>query len=131
MLNTIVPGTLSGRAFDHVLIILFENQCGSYVLGNPYMRRLTRQGIQLRNHFGVMHPSQTNYTASIAGALCSIPSDERPTLLSQPTIVDLTEEAPGRLRWKAYMESYVPNAAFPVQQAQHESRYVETAEAHE
>jgi hypothetical protein len=37
------------------------------VLGNPYMRRLARQGIQLGNYFGVMHPSQTNYIASIAG----------------------------------------------------------------
>ena len=38
-------------------------------------------------------------------------SDERPPLLDQRTIVDLIEEAPGRLRWKAYMESYVPNQA--------------------
>jgi hypothetical protein len=35
---------------------------------------------------------------------------DRPPLLEQRTIVDLLEEAPGRLRWKGYMESYVANA---------------------
>lgn len=99
----------SDRAFDHILIIMFENQYRGYVVGNPYMRRLARQGIQLGNYFGVMHPSQTNYIASIAGELCNVTNDDRPPLLPQRTIVDLLEEAPGRLRWKGYMESYVPN----------------------
>jgi hypothetical protein len=107
----IASGTPSGRAFDHILVILLENQYRGYVLGNPYMRRLARQGIQLGNYFGVMHPSQTNYIASIAGELCNVTSDEAPPLLPQRTIIDLIEEAPGRLRWKAYMESYVPNGA--------------------
>jgi hypothetical protein len=104
-------GTVSGRAFDHVLIVMFENQYRGYVLANPYMRRLARQGIQLGSYFGVMHPSQTNYIASIAGALCNVTSDGRPPLLEERTVVDLLEEAPGRLRWKAYMDSYVPQAA--------------------
>jgi hypothetical protein len=103
-----VPGL--GRAFDHVLIVMFENMYRGYVLGNPYMRRLARRGIQLGNYFGVMHPSQTNYIASIAGELCNVTSDDRPPPLGQRTIVDLLEEAPGRLRWKAYMDSYVPEA---------------------
>ena len=89
---------------------MFENQYRGYVLGNPYMRRLARAGIQLGNCFGVMHPSQTNYIASIAGELCNVTSDDTPPLLDQRTIIDLLEEAPGRLRWKAYMDSYVPNA---------------------
>ena len=98
------------RAFDHVLVIMFENQYRSYVLENPYMRRLADQGIELGGYFGVMHPSQTNYIASIAGALCNVSSDDLPPMLAERTIVDLLEEAPGRLRWKAYMESYVPQA---------------------
>jgi hypothetical protein len=89
---------------------MFENQYRGYVLSNPYMRRLARQGIQLGNYFGIMHPSQTNYIASIAGALCNVTNDEPPALISERTIVDLLEEAPGSLRWKAYMESYVPEA---------------------
>ena len=103
-------GGAKHRAFEHVLIIMFENQYRGYVMGNPYMRRLAQQGIQLGNCFGVMHPSQTNYIASIAGELCNVTSDDRPPPLAQRTIVDLVEEAPGRLRWKAYMDSYVPQA---------------------
>ncbi|MGE3802671.1 MAG: alkaline phosphatase family protein [Candidatus Kapaibacterium sp.] len=100
------------RAFDHVLLIMFENQYRGYVMANPYMRRLAKQGIQLQNFFGVMHPSQTNYIASTAAELCNVTSDDRPTpTLSQRTIVDLIEEAPGSLRWKGYMESYVAEAA--------------------
>jgi hypothetical protein len=98
------------RAFDHVLVIMFENQYRSYVLGNSYMRQLSKQGIELRNYFGVMHPSQTNYIASVAGELCNVSSDDRPELLDVRTVVDLIEEAPGRLRWKGYMDSYVPES---------------------
>ncbi|MGZ4790463.1 MAG: alkaline phosphatase family protein [Ilumatobacteraceae bacterium] len=98
------------RAFDRVLVIMLENQYRSYVLANPYMRQLAKQGRQLGGYFGVMHPSQTNYIASIAGELCNVTSDDRPPLLDQRTVVDLLEEAPGSLRWKAYMDSYVPQA---------------------
>ncbi len=92
------------------LVIMFENQYRSYVIANPYMRQLARQGIQLGNFFGVMHPSQTNYIASVAGALCNVTTDDLLPLIDERTIVDLIEEAPGRLQWKAYMDSYIPQA---------------------
>jgi hypothetical protein len=99
------------RVFDRVLILMFENQYRSYVLQNPFFRRLARQGIELGNYNGVMHPSQTNYIAAIAGELCGVTEDDPPSaLLKQRTIVDLLEEAPGHLRWKAYMESFDPAA---------------------
>jgi hypothetical protein len=99
------------RAFDHVLVIMFENQYRAYVMQNQYMRNLARQGIDLRASFGVMHPSQTNYIASIAGELCNVTSDNANTPpLCQRTIVDLIEEAPGELGWKAYMQSYSAQA---------------------
>ncbi len=97
------------RAFDHVLVIMFENQYRSYVMANPYMRGLAARGIDLANSFGVMHPSQTNYIASIAGELCNVTDDDPPpALLEQRTIVDLIEESPYGLSWKAYMDSYIP-----------------------
>lgn len=71
-LETLAAGPASRRAFDHVLIIMFENQYRGYVLGNPYMRRLARPGIQLGNCFGVMHASQTNYIVLLGGALCNV-----------------------------------------------------------
>lgn len=101
----------AGRAFERVLIIMFENQYRSYVLENPFMRRLAARGIHLANYFGVMHPSQTNYIASIAGELCNVFSDDRPDPLPQRTVVDLVEESPFDLNWAAYMDSYVPQNA--------------------
>ncbi|WP_420384658.1 alkaline phosphatase family protein [Roseivirga sp.] len=101
--------TNTNRVFDHVLIIMFENQYRSYVMDNPYFRSLAKQGIDMANYFGVMHPSQTNYISSIAGELCNMTDDDRPPkLLTQRTIVDLIEESPYRLDWKAYMDSYIP-----------------------
>ncbi len=97
------------RAFDHVLIIMFENQYRSYVMQNPYMRRLAAQGIDMVNYYGVMHPSQTNYITSISGELCGITNDDPPkSLLTQNTIVDLIEGSPDNLTWNAYMDSYIP-----------------------
>lgn len=98
------------KPFERILIIMFENQYRSYVLENDYFRRLASQGIDMANYFGVMHPSQTNYIASIAGELCNITDDDAPqTLLQQQTVVDLLEES--GLSWKAYMDSYIPQAA--------------------
>ncbi len=96
------------RAFNHVLIIMFENQYRGYVMQNPYMRALARQGVDLACYFGVMHPSQTNYISSIAGELCNVTDDDQPPPLAQRTIVDLIEESPDRLTWRAYMDSYIP-----------------------
>ena len=98
---------MNNKAFDHVLIIMFENQYRGYVLENDYMKSLAESGAELTNCFGVMHPSQTNYISSIAGELCNVSDDDKPSPLPQKTIVDLIEASPKQLSWKAYMESYV------------------------
>lgn len=100
--------SMSGRAFDHLLVVMFENQYRGYVKENPYFAWLARDGVELESSFGVMHPSQTNYIASIAGEICNVTSDDRPTPLPQRTIVDLVEAA--GLGWKAYMDGYCPHA---------------------
>lgn len=101
--------TVNSRTFEHVLEIIFENQYRGYVMENRYFRRLADQGLVLANCFGVMHPSQTNYIASVAGELCNVSGDDRPDpLLPQRTIVDLLEES--GLGWKAYMDGYCPDA---------------------
>lgn len=105
------------RVFDHVFIIMFENQYRSYVMENEYFRGLSKQGIDMANYFGVMHPSQTNYISSLAAELCNVTDDEvpqwpngknPPTLLPQDTMVDLIEKSPYNLDWRAYMDSYIP-----------------------
>lgn len=84
---------------------MFENQYRSYVLHDPFMRKLASAGIDMRNYFGVFHPSQTNYVAALAGELCGVTNDVAPaTPLLQRTLIDLLEEA--GLSWTAYMEGY-------------------------
>jgi hypothetical protein len=89
------------KAFDRVFIIVFENQTETNVLENPFMRDLATKGVRLSNYFGVTHPSQPNYIASIGG-LPFVTDDHCPTNLPQTNLVDLLE-AKG-VTWKAYME---------------------------
>jgi hypothetical protein len=111
------------RPFDHVIIIMFENEYRSYVMANPYMRRLARQGIDLANHHGAMHPSQTNYIASVAGQLCGVTYDNDPrapgsgAVLDARCIVDLMQPTggPAKIEWKAYMENYVGDLTWVAQ----------------
>jgi hypothetical protein len=116
------------RAFERIVVVIFENEFRGYVMRNPYMRSLAAKGIELANYFGVMHPSNTNYVASVTGEICNVstfdplyytflplpkqapPSAPGPAPLSQKTIAD-TIVANG-LEWRAYMESYSP-VAFP------------------
>ncbi len=115
------------RVFDHVFIIMFENQYRSYVMENEYFHGLSKQGIDMANYFGVMHPSQTNYISSLAAELCNMTDDEAPaTLLPQDTMVDLIEKSPYNLDWRAYMDSYIPqNQAWsPTLQPKDEFPYV-------
>lgn len=118
----------SNRVFDHVFIIMFENQYRSYVMENEYFKGLSRQGIDMANYFGVMHPSQTNYISSLAAELCNMTDDDPPPngLLPQDTIVDLIEKSPYNLDWRAYMDSYIPqNQAWtPTLQPKDEYPYV-------
>src|SRR3954453_21246520 len=109
---------MSKRAFERVVVIIFENQFRGYVKYNLYMRWLAAQGIELASSFGVMHPSNTNYVASIAGELCNVSSDPLyytlmqgpkppapgPEPFSQKTIVDALVDK--KLDWRAYMDGY-------------------------
>ena len=99
------------KAFDRILIVMFENQYRSYVMQHPYMEKLARAGCNMTNYFGCFHPSQTNYVASLAGELCNVSNDTPPwPPLMQKTLVDLMQPVgePEKITWKAYMENY-PN----------------------
>ncbi len=106
-----------GRAFDHVVIIMFENEYRNYVRRNAYMASLATAGIDLRGYSGVMHPSNTNYVASVAGEICNISEDpvyctlmpgapppSNNQALSQTPIVDRIRDK--GLTWGAYFETY-------------------------
>lgn len=103
------------KAFDRILIVMFENQYRSYVMSDPFMRKLAGAGMAMTNYFGAFHPSQTNYVASLAGELCAVTNDTPPASpLMQQTLVDLME--PAGVSWKAYMEALPPDPWNPAWQ---------------
>ena len=94
-----------GRPFERILIVMFENQYRSYVMQDPFMKKLAACGANRDNYFGVFHPSQTNYLASLSGEVGGVTNDAPPSQpLLQETLVDLLEAA--GISWKAYMEGY-------------------------
>ena len=97
------------KVFDKVLIVMFENQYRSYVMQDPYMKKLAAAGCNLTNYFGAFHPSQTNYLASLAGEVCATTNDIPPAQpLMQETLTNLMQPGDGsaKVSWKAYMEAY-------------------------
>ncbi|MFK7747256.1 MAG: alkaline phosphatase family protein, partial [Kordia sp.] len=98
------------KPFDRVITIMFENQYRSYVIQNPFLKKLAAAGADMTNYFGAFHPSQTNYLASFAGEICGVTNDIPPASpLLQETLVDILEAK--NVSWKAYMEAY-PNEAW-------------------
>lgn len=101
-----------GIAFERVVIIMLENSTRANVLANPYMNALRKKGVFLSNSFGITHPSQPNYIASISGDLFGFINDNagwaKRTGATPPnrppitTIVDLLENK--GLSWKVYAE---------------------------
>ncbi|SRR5258707_2383406 len=87
--------------FERVLIIMLENQLVDAVMGNAFMKELASQGAFLGKYFGVAHPSQPNYIASIAGLPMGVTDDSKQDIAGA-TIVDLLETK--GVTWKAYIE---------------------------
>jgi phospholipase C len=106
------PSLHSG--LDHVFVIMLENHSKHSVIdqrdadGNlvaPYITRLAHTYASADNYYGVTHPSEPNYIASITGSNWGI-QDDNVHVLDVPNIVDQLE-AKG-LTWDAYMEAIDP-----------------------
>jgi hypothetical protein len=100
---------------DHVFVIMLENHSEHSVIdqtdsnGNlvaPYITQLAHTYGRATNYYGVTHPSQPNYIASITGSNWGI-QDDNPHVLDVPNLVDQLESH--GLTWNAYMEAIDPN----------------------
>jgi len=56
-----------GKAFDRFVVIWLENTDYNMAIGDPNLAYLASKGITLSNYFGVTHPSEPNYVASVSG----------------------------------------------------------------
>jgi hypothetical protein len=93
-----------GEHFDHVVIVLMENEGTEQALADPYISSLVQKGAWFSNYHAITHPSFPNYLAIVAGSTFGITTDHRPTPLKGETIADLLEEK--SLTWKSYAENY-------------------------
>lgn len=92
-------------AFDHIVLIILENQDFQNIIGNskmPQINALAQQNVLLTNYYAVTHPSLPNYIALVSGSTQGITSDCTDCYVNQPNLADLIE-ASGRT-WKTYQE---------------------------
>jgi len=94
-----------GRKFEHVLLVVLENQDYDVVLREPYFRGLARRGALFTHYEALFHPSYPNYLALVGGTYFGTTGDEQSDIDgSERTIADLLE-AKG-LTWRQYAERY-------------------------
>lgn len=92
-----------GKAFDRFITIWLENQDFTNVDRNSDIDNLTKQGILLTEYYGLTHPSQPNYIASVGGDYFGLNHDG---LVNIPqnvsTLVDLFDTK--NIDWRGYFE---------------------------
>jgi phosphatidylinositol-3-phosphatase len=99
-------------AFEHVVVIVFENKESASILGNPAARTFNyyaRRYANLTRYFGVTHPSLPNYLALVSGSTHGITSNCTSCVASGKSLADTIEES-GRT-WKTYAEG-LPSAGY-------------------
>ncbi|EKD19405.1 phosphoesterase [Drepanopeziza brunnea f. sp. 'multigermtubi' MB_m1] len=92
-----------GKVFDRFITIWLENQDFSAVSQDGDVLDLTKEGILLTSYYGLTHPSQPNYIASIGGDYFGLNHDgfvQIPGNVSN--LVDLLDAR--RISWKGYFE---------------------------
>jgi len=106
------PSLHSG--LDHVFMIMLENHSQHSVIDQrddsgalvaPYITRLAHTYATATRYYGVTHPSEPNYIASITGSNWGI-QDDNVHVLDVPNLVDQLESH--GLTWDAYMEAIDP-----------------------
>jgi hypothetical protein len=99
-------------AFDHVVVVVFENKEASTVLGNPAaptFNSYARRYASLTRYYAVAHPSLPNYIALVSGSPRGIRSNCTTCIVAAPSVAD-TLAAAGKT-WKVYAEG-LPSPGF-------------------
>lgn len=99
-------------AFDHVVVVVFENKESANVLGSraaPTFNAYARRYARLTSYYGVTHPSLPNYIALVSGSTQGVRSNCTDCIVDARSLAD-TLEAAGR-SWKTYAEG-LPSPGF-------------------
>jgi hypothetical protein len=97
----------SGRWFDRVFVVVFENKDRSAVLDAPYFAELARRGEQIPRFVAEAHPSQPNYLAMVGGD--TFVRGDEPHDIAATNLADLLEGA--GMSWTSYEEG-LPEPCF-------------------
>ena len=97
-------GDGGGSHFDHVVIVVMENQGTSQPLSDANIASLVKQAAWFSNYHAVSHPSLPNSLALVAGSTYGVTRDQVDTSIKRPSIVNRLEQK--GLSWKAYTEDY-------------------------
>lgn len=109
--------------FDHIAIIVLENNNFGSVVGNPQMpnfNKLAKEYTLLTRYYAVRHPSLPNYLALIGGDTFGIDRDCLDCFIDAPSLPGLIE-ASGRT-WKTYQEG-MPEPCFLGNQGRYVQRH--------
>ncbi|QLQ77938.1 hypothetical protein HG537_0A01850 [Torulaspora globosa] len=101
---------VKGAAFDRMVVIWLENTDYDKAAGQEDLQWLASQGILLDNYWGVTHPSEPNYIASVGGDYFALDDDRFIALPSNvSTVVDLLDTK--GITWGEY-EEHMPYSGF-------------------
>ncbi|QLG75040.1 hypothetical protein HG535_0H03670 [Zygotorulaspora mrakii] len=101
---------VTGAAFDRIVIVWLENTDYDKAAGQEDLKWLAQQGIVLDNYWGLTHPSEPNYIASVGGDYFALDDDRFIALPSNiSTIVDLFDTK--EISWSEYQE-HLPHTGF-------------------
>jgi hypothetical protein len=99
-------------AFEHLIVVVFENKETSSVLGSraaPTFNLYARVYARMTRYYAVSHPSLPNYLALVSGSTFGVTTDCVDCTFGAQTLAD-TIDASGRT-WKAYVEG-LPTPGF-------------------
>jgi hypothetical protein len=57
----------SGKYFDNMMVVFFENAAYASVIANNVFKNTSTYGTLLTNYYGLTHPSQPNYIGTVGG----------------------------------------------------------------
>ena len=80
----IQPAASTVPAFDHIVLVMFENKKYSSINGSssaPYFNTLASQSAKFTSSYAITHPSQPNYVALFSGATQGVTDDSCPANL--------------------------------------------------
>ena len=112
--------------FDHVVVVVLENENARTVLAVPVMDTLAQRGVLLANYYAVAHPSYPNYLALVSGhtfmdvgphvrhdpdAYRALDLGDAQLEIDAPSIIDGLE-AKG-LSWDVFAEDYPDTSRAP------------------